>query len=285
MPEDDVVWDDWTRPRGKWIMDGSWQRWIAASLMFASVGCSHFRSRNSPPQHAEPIETHTMSLFNRTEATDPKPETMVALGDVRLEASHDESKTPLECENLRNEARRAYQAALDTKPDFAPAIKGMAKIYEDQGMGEQAIAQYARITQLSPKDGDAWFVLGVCQGRRAKDWEAANQSFQRAIEIEPDNQRYRRWLGWTLAIQGSSEEAMKQLVLVMPEPQARREVAEIAHVLNRPEEARRQIGQVLQKEPNNPEVREIYSALHKQQDDSGIQQTGGIIVSDPPRER
>src|SRR5690242_17764202 len=71
------------------------------------AGCTTAQLRPSPD---EP---------NRTVAADtakgkrmPKPETCVACAEMRVQSAANPQRTPLQVEQLRDEARRAYQQAL-----------------------------------------------------------------------------------------------------------------------------------------------------------------------------
>jgi adenylate cyclase len=103
--------------------------------------------------------------------------------------------------NLRDEenfekAVTAYQTALATDPDYAPALAGLSQVY-----GEQADFGYInsiegmvlarsmaeRAISLDPGSAEAWSSLSRIRWGYDWDWDGALEADQKAISLEPGN--------------------------------------------------------------------------------------------------
>src|SRR5581483_828555 len=96
---------------------------------------------------------------------------------------------------LRDGQTDAEQTIRQNRNDLA-AHRILARIYVRQidaqrgrvneTMLRQATQEYQKITQLAPKDADAWVWLGRLQSA-AQNIDDAERAFRKALEIEPDN--------------------------------------------------------------------------------------------------
>ena len=79
------------------------------------------------------------------------------------------------------QAMEHLQRALIHDPDLAVAHNGIAVLYEKLGQNDRAEAHFKRVTELSPRDSDAWNNYGrfLCTQQR---YEQATQAFQRALD-------------------------------------------------------------------------------------------------------
>ena len=114
-----------------------------------------------------------------------------------------------------------YERALRQDPEFAPAYAGLAGIYAlrsvqfplphppDELAKMQAAAEKA--IQLDPLLAEAHAALGSMYARRG-DWNQAERSFRRAIEIDSNRSTFRSdYAYWVLAVEGRLDEALIEL--------------------------------------------------------------------------
>jgi len=96
-------------------------------------------------------------------------------------------------ETLRAEARKADRATSWRALGDALILWGGDK------SRDEALASYTRAVQLDPKDGPAWFRLGVCFRRRYEssqakpgDFQAAVDHWGKALDLDPNRYIWRR---------------------------------------------------------------------------------------------
>lgn len=116
---------------------------------------------------------------------------------------------------LRDGQTDAEQTIRQNPNDLA-AHRILARIYVRQidaqrgrvneTMLRQATQEYQKITQLAPKDADAWVWLGRLQSA-AQNIDDAERAFRKALEIEPDNDDGLTGLATVLSIKGDGAAA------------------------------------------------------------------------------
>lgn len=112
-----------------------------------------------------------------------------------------------------------FKQAIGHDPQFAPAYAGMAGCYcllsghglevdapkvlmtAARDMAERALA-------LDPNLAEAHGVLGMYYLKYAWDWQAAERSLTRAIELDPNDAMIRVWFSFYLSSQGRHVEAL-----------------------------------------------------------------------------
>ncbi len=79
------------------------------------------------------------------------------------------------------QAMSHLQRALVHNPDYPLAHNAIAVLYERLGQNDRAEAHFRRVTELAPKDSDAWNNYGrfLCSQER---YEQSTQAFQRALD-------------------------------------------------------------------------------------------------------
>ena len=103
------------------------------------------------------------------------------------------------------------EQAIKTNPNDLAAHRVLARIYVRQidaqrgrvneTMVRQATQEYQKITELAPKDADAWVWLGRLQSASQKV-DDAERSFRKALEIQPENEDGLTGLATVLGIKG-----------------------------------------------------------------------------------
>jgi len=114
-----------------------------------------------------------------------------------------------------------FEEAIAKDPSFAPAYAGLAATYAlhsvlfpvehapDELAKMRAAAEKA--IELDPLLAEAHEALGVVFARDGQ-WEQAEKSFRRAIELDPNrSSTYDDYAEWVLNVLGRTEEALQQL--------------------------------------------------------------------------
>src|SRR5579864_668607 len=111
---------------------------------------------------------------------------------------------------MRDGQTDAEQAIKQNPSDLA-AHRILARLYVRQidaqrgrvneAMLRQATQEYQKITELAPKDADAWVWLGRLQSA-SQNVDAAERAFRKALEIEPDSEDGLTGLATVLGIKG-----------------------------------------------------------------------------------
>ncbi len=87
-----------------------------------------------------------------------------------------------------DDAERYYRLAADESPALAQAQKGLGDVAYRRGLQEEALAHYARATELAPELGDDVYArLGNLHYKRLER-ERAVECWRRALELNPENQ-------------------------------------------------------------------------------------------------
>jgi TolB-like protein len=121
-------------------------------------------------------------------------------------------------------AMESFEAALAIQPDYAMAYAGLADAHallpfygaepsspsfaRARAAAEQAIG-------LDPSLAEPHATLGLVRRSYDLDWSGAEQSFRRAIELQPNYATAYQWLGQILSLQGGTEEATAVLATAM----------------------------------------------------------------------
>jgi arylsulfatase A-like enzyme/Flp pilus assembly protein TadD len=104
------------------------------------------------------------------------------------------------------EARKAYEAAVNLDPKDAHVRARYGELLRGMGRIEESIQQLREATELDPDEGSYWNSLGMTLGGNARLGEA-EASFRKAVELESENPRYAFNLGLILVRQNRPKEA------------------------------------------------------------------------------
>jgi Tfp pilus assembly protein PilF len=210
-------------------MDGRWKLVVAGGMLAGAFGWNTTPKQpgdqlaqaqaakaqqiaKAPPQPVEPPRT---SL---------KPATYVSMGGLTEQAANEQERPQAERDAFRHQARQSYQMAIKVDPKYAPAYVALGESYMAGGERDQAQAMFKKATEVAPTDAGVWSELGAAQAR-CKDWPAAVASLNRAVQLDPGNKPLETRLGLTLARAGKYEDSLNALAKVMPEAEARYNVA------------------------------------------------------------
>ena len=106
------------------------------------------------------------------------------------------------------EALRAYDKAIELKPDYPLAWFSKGYALGELGKHEEELRAYDKAIELKPDDPDAWFNKGVALGELGK-YEEALRAFDKAIELKRDDPPAWNNKGIALGELGKYEEALR----------------------------------------------------------------------------
>jgi tetratricopeptide (TPR) repeat protein len=196
-----------------------------------------------------------------TTGPDLKCKTEVAFGNFKVrEAAATPDLTPPQKEQLYEQARRAYQHALELDPNCRDAYAGLARLYTARGQEDKALEIYHKGLKRCPQDAGLWFDMGMCQCRR-KDWNAALDCLYKAHELDSENPICTRTLGLTLARAGRDREAVTMLTHAMSPAEANYTVARMLHHLHKDDQARTYLQEALRLKPDLAGANALYVQL------------------------
>jgi tetratricopeptide (TPR) repeat protein len=190
----------------------------------------------------------------------PKPPTLVALGQFREEQAGDASRSPREQELLRDEARKAYQHAIQGDPDYLPAHQALGRLYVGQKDYERAEGVYRKALEGHPRHAPFWYELGMCRCRQ-KQWDSAVECLRKAVELEPESRLYVNTLGYCLARAGRYEESLACFQQVTTPAQAHYNLARMLLHLEEVQLARQHLASAVQADADLAGARELLAQL------------------------
>jgi tetratricopeptide (TPR) repeat protein len=271
---------------GRWIRKCS----LTGCLVVGAIGCN----RNSVQQvDAQPISGVAMTSSNSKNwwsGSTPqpaaevvveaprkgpaKPETEVAFADVRMEAAFDEKTPEPNRAAFLDLARHGYQKALQQDPKNKAALLGLARYYSRINERERTLETYQKYLAIYPTDREVMHEVAVVFARW-KDWGNSVAWCEKALKLDPENLTFRKTMAFCLARGGRWEDAFTVLLTLMPEAQARYNIARVLEHQNFPDATRQQLQLALKADPNHAEARDFLTEL-----DQGTR-PGGAAEVDP----
>lgn len=109
------------------------------------------------------------------------------------------------------EAERLFRNAIDKDPNFALAYVGLA---DNIIMGENAAHAWTAVNKaldFDPNSAEAYATLGFLYTFHNWDWQAAEASFKKSIELNPGYATAHHWYAILLAVQCRTEEAKAEM--------------------------------------------------------------------------
>jgi tetratricopeptide (TPR) repeat protein len=131
----------------------------------------------------------------------------------------------------KDEARLAYETAVDLAPEDALLRARYGELLRDLGAVDESVQNLRKATEIDPERGAYWNSLGMTLGGYGRFAES-EEAFRKAVAIESENPRYTFNLGLILMRQDRPAEARpffeKALELEPRFEDARRHLAAIA---------------------------------------------------------
>jgi Tfp pilus assembly protein PilF len=254
-------------------MDGRMSRVMLLGLLLASSGC--VTTQEKTVTFAIDGERPSLAATPKEEPRKPVPPRVVlAIAETKEREADAVKDNPEGQARLRDAARRSYQEVLKTEPDHIEACRGLARVYAGMGDYERAQETYQKALAKHPRDMNLWYEMGMMHGRR-KDWPAGATCFRKALEIDPENQRCLKALGFTLARSGQFDQSVTYLTRAMGSSAAAH--CNVALMLlhlgeqeqgdarsQREELAREHLRVALQENPSYDRAREVLASLDSQ---------------------
>jgi tetratricopeptide (TPR) repeat protein len=192
----------------------------------------------------------------------PLASTCVAFGDYSVRAAADPKASPAQQEHLRDQARRAYQQALQVDPNYLPAYTALAHLYTTMGDEERAAATYQRALKSHPRDAKLWYELGMCHARYKK-WESALAALQQATALDPENRQYVHTLGFCPARAGRYDESFRAFARVEDEATAHYNLARMLHHMKQDELCKQHLRLAVHANPDLAPARQLLASLEE----------------------
>jgi tetratricopeptide (TPR) repeat protein len=106
-----------------------------------------------------------------------------AADDVERARIHNKRGVAFVAQGHAARAREAFQAALEARPAFAPALVNLGNLALEEGSPADAIGFYERAILADPEYGTAYFNLGIACKRSGRRAEAVRH-FRTAMRLE-----------------------------------------------------------------------------------------------------
>jgi DNA-binding winged helix-turn-helix (wHTH) protein/TolB-like protein/Tfp pilus assembly protein PilF len=109
------------------------------------------------------------------------------------------------------EAQRLFRNAVEKDPNFALAYCGLADTLAMSSNWHEAHFAVKRALEIDPKLGEAYASDGFIRMFRDWDWNGAEASFRRSLEINSGNATSHHWYATLLSIRGRLDEAKSEM--------------------------------------------------------------------------
>jgi tetratricopeptide (TPR) repeat protein len=259
-------------------MDGRRKLVFAGGLIaIGLVGCT--TTKPTSPDAPPPPQMSKNSVYVPEPTDDPEKRdgplscsSMVTFANLWVDVvAKDPNKPAAEREQLLNRARLVYQDVLQREPKNLDAMLGLGQMYQVAGETDKLREIEQKIITLFPQDAKVWSWVAVRQAQ-AKNWDAAIDSYQHAVKLDPDNRVYRTHLGFTLARSGRYSEGYDWLIKSMREADARFNLAKMMLHNGDLEKARAELRLCLKADPEMKAAEELLSATA-----NGLPQPGSVL--------
>jgi tetratricopeptide (TPR) repeat protein len=254
-------------------MDGRRKLVLAGSLLAATVGCT-----STPKAPAPPPQIAKVPPPPEPQRKDLKPSTYVQMGALSEEAANEPNRSPAERDTFHRQARESFQKALQVDPKCMAAYVALGESLLATGERDQAQAMFGKAIELAPNDANLWAELGAAQARY-KDWPNAVASMTKASQLDPTNKMLQTRLGLTLARAGRYQDGLNILAKIMPEAEARFNIARMMKHNQDPAAAEMQLQFALRADPTFEPARQM---LAERGYAGSIQQAGYQQPATPP---
>jgi len=104
-------------------------------------------------------------------------------------------------------AEKAFNSALQAEPDNEDALTGLAAVYSDMGDSAKALEKLKTLADKSPNERTL-YVLAQ-QYESMNDPKSAAEALQRAVALDPDDERLQKELAFDLREAGQLDESLK----------------------------------------------------------------------------
>ena len=170
--------------------------------------------------------------------------------------------------NGKAECLAFYQKAIELDPNFALPFLGIADEYAFTYETKKAEDALAKAIELDPELAEAHATRGFLQMFHHWNWQGAERSFSRALELAPNSSKAHHWYGVYLSIQGRIDEALREMQRALElDPSAlviMTDIAELYYFNHEYERAEVELEKVLDIDPKFLNARErLVKVRHK----------------------
>jgi tetratricopeptide (TPR) repeat protein len=237
-------------------MDGRRTWALGLCLLTGSLGCTIL------PQSA-PSDQATVAARKKEEPKrQPLPATCVAFGNFAAESSVDPLCQPGKRQELREQARKAYQQALASEPNNLTALTALGWLYVAMDDHDHAMATLQHAVQSHPESPVAWFELGRCQSRY-HEWTPALDNLRRAVDLDPENHAYTHFYGYSLAHAGKFDESFMVFAKIEGDANAHFKVAQMQHHMKLDDQSKAHLQKALELDPRLKQADELLASLNE----------------------
>lgn len=256
--------------------------WIAtAGLLALSSGCSSLWVKDESVKVPLPGPGDYVKVDNGEPSgpkRQPKALTCVRWGDL-LAVTAETIPEGSEKNKKIEQARLAYEQALEIDPNNQDAYLGLARLFETFGRPEEAQTTYQRAVKQLPREAAIWYQYGMFANRR-RDFDSGVAYLRQAASLEPTNATYANFLGWSLARAGRSDESLAQFKQTVGEARAYYNLAKMC--LHQHQEAlcREYLQAALRVDPSLKDAEQLIAQLDApaKPDEDPAADTGGSPV-------
>ncbi len=158
---------------------------------------------------AEPDSPETFYLSGLTYVAENKPDAVLSLIQNSLKNRPNWAEGyaiggELTAKTGQNGQSETYfKKAVSIDPQLIPAWQGLGLVLGAESKYDAALDAFNHVAQLSPKSGSAYFNIAQVQDVQG-NWNQAQSSYQKSIELEPDNAVAKNNLAWSYAEHGGN---------------------------------------------------------------------------------
>jgi len=109
------------------------------------------------------------------------------------------------------QAEYFFRQAIERDPDFALAYLGLADMLFTGSAHPEGYTALNKALALDPNLGEAYATMGFTHMFHEWDWQKAEASFRRALELKPGYGTAHQWYATLLAITGRVDEAKREM--------------------------------------------------------------------------
>ena len=233
---------------------------VGFALLLGGAGCVHQTAIPLTDSNAPPVESRPEKDAGKHP---PKASTCVAFGAFSERCTLDTARYgPVERDRLNDQARKAYQQALQIDPANLEALSALARLYVRIADHDKAVATYERAVQAHPKRTELWYELGMCHAQK-KEWDLALKHIQKAVELDPENRMYARSFGFCLARAGRVDESIAVFARFDGEAAAHYNVARMLHHMNQDDVSKDHLRRAIALAPDLVAARQLLTSLER----------------------
>ena len=212
-----------------------------------------------------PMTAEMASKVNVKEAVYPKrqaqPQTWIAVGELYEAKAGEQKADPAQLSVSQEEARKAYQKAIEIDPKCVSAHIHLGNLYLHKDDPDRALAVYQRALQQNPNTASLWYEKSLVY-RRSKDWNGTLECLAKAHELEAQNRQYASDYGLCLARANRPEEAVTALSTVMNKAEANYNVARMMAHIDQPDVSKQYLQAALTERPAHAGSLELLAELN-----------------------